>query len=443
MTMTSARVLLNYYTIAGLYTLAAASIWGVNTLFLLDAGLDIFEVFLANTAFTAGSVLFEIPTGVLADTKGRRLSFLLSVIILLFSTLAYVGVADLNGTVAPFILVSVVMGLGFTFYSGAVEAWLVDALKATNYQGQLDRVFARGAMVTGVAMLFGTVGGGLLGSVDLALPYLARAGMLAAVLGIAFFGMRDLGFRARKLKLGDLPGEMQQVARNSIRYGWNKQSLRLLMIYSALIYGFLSWGFYAWQPHLLELLGQDAVWVAGVVAALISLSTVAGNGLVDWLSQYCGRRSTLLIWAAGVQAFAAIGFGLTDSFWLAVGLFLLITLSMGVSGPVKQAFLHQVIPSEQRASVISFDSMVASAGGVVGQSGLGYLARARSIADGYILGGLGPLFAIPVLWAVRRLNDGADSFAGEKAGVRRSCEPQGIPAISGVDATPVDVARRR
>ena len=156
--MTSNRILTSYFTIAGVYTFAAALIWGVNTLFLLDAGLDIFEVFIVNAAFTAGSFVFEIPTGVLADTRGRRTSLLLSVVILFISTLAYVGAAEVGGGVLLFSLVSVIMGLGFTFYSGAVDAWLVDALHYTGYDGQLDHVFARGSMVTGTAMLVGTVG---------------------------------------------------------------------------------------------------------------------------------------------------------------------------------------------------------------------------------------------------------------------------------------------
>ena len=83
----SRRVLAGYYTLAGLYTLSAAAIWGVNTLFLLDAGLSFFEVFVANAAFSAGMVVFEIPTGAVADTLGRRVSFLLSVAVLGATTL--------------------------------------------------------------------------------------------------------------------------------------------------------------------------------------------------------------------------------------------------------------------------------------------------------------------------------------------------------------------
>ena len=71
-------------------TLAASLIWGINTIFLLDAGLSNLEAFAANAFFTAGMVLFEVPTGVVADTVGRRASYLLGTVTLAVSTLLYV-----------------------------------------------------------------------------------------------------------------------------------------------------------------------------------------------------------------------------------------------------------------------------------------------------------------------------------------------------------------
>jgi len=437
----SQRVIASYFTIAGLYTLAVALIWGVNTLFLLDAGLDIFGVFVANAAFAGGAVLFEIPTGVLADTRGRRVSFLLSVTILIGTTLAYVGVANIGGGLLAFSVVSVVMGLGFTFYSGAVEAWLVDALKETGYAGQLDQVFARGSMITGVSMLVGTVGGGLLGTVDLSLPYIARAGMLVAVFAVGFATMHDLGYSTRAVRFSEFSQEMKNIVGASIACGWHDRSVRLLMAVSFVQSGFITWGFYAWQPYFLELLGRDAIWVAGAIAALISLSMIAGNALVYFFSKFCGRRTTLLLWAAGVQTAAAVGVGIVNSFSLAVALFLLVSATMGVTGPVKQAYLHQLIPSQQRATVISFDSMMGSAGGMLGQTGLGYLSRAQSISLGYVIGGLTTLATLPVLFLLRGLRDPADKFVGNKAGMRGTCAAQGIPAISQVEAMPVEEAK--
>ena len=423
-----------YYLLAGLFTLSAALIWGVNTLFLLDAGLDILEVFLANAAFTAGMVLFEIPTGVFADTTGRRASFLASAAILGLSTVAYVAAARAGGGLAVFAAVSVVMGLGFTFYSGAVEAWLVDALDASGYAGQLDQVFARGSIVSGVAMLSGTIGGGLLGEVDLALPYLARAAMLAAVFLVAWIAMHDKGFTPRAMGLRDIPREMAAVGRASVRYGWRARPVRLLMFVSFLQWGFMSWGFYAWQPYFLELLGRDTVWVAGAAASAIAGAMILGNAVVEWLSRYCGKRTTLLLWAAGVQTAAAVAVGLSSSFWPALASMVLLAGGMGVTGPVKQAYLHASIPGAQRASVISFDSMFGNGGGIVGQAGLGWMSRSLSIEQGYVTGGLATGLALPLYAAVRRIGGPADVIAGRRAGVEAPCAAQGIPEVAMVDA---------
>src|SRR6476619_2101148 len=109
-------------------TLAASLIWGINTIFLLGAGLSNLEAFAANAFFTVGMVLFEVPTGVVADMWGRRLSYLLGTLTLSGSTFLYWLLWVTNAPFLPWAIVSMLLGLGFTFFSGAVEAWLVDAL---------------------------------------------------------------------------------------------------------------------------------------------------------------------------------------------------------------------------------------------------------------------------------------------------------------------------
>ena len=116
-------------------TLAASLIWGINTIFLLDAGLSNLEAFAANAFFTAGMVLFEVPTGIVADTVGRRASYLLGTVTLTASTLLYVLLWQIEAPFWEWAIASILLGLGFTFFSGAVEAWLVDALTATGFTG--------------------------------------------------------------------------------------------------------------------------------------------------------------------------------------------------------------------------------------------------------------------------------------------------------------------
>ena len=99
-------------------TLAASFIWGINTLFLLDAGLSNAEAFAANAFFTLGTMLFEVPTGVVADTWGRRASYLIGTITLLVSTLLYLWMWQVQAPFYGWALSSVFLGLGFTFFSG-------------------------------------------------------------------------------------------------------------------------------------------------------------------------------------------------------------------------------------------------------------------------------------------------------------------------------------
>jgi MFS family permease len=407
------RVIRSYLVINGLFTLSASLIWGINTLFLLDAGLSIFEVFVANAAFTAAMAIFEVPTGVVADTVGRRASFLLSEATLAVGTLAYVGVAAIHGGLLLFCLAGVILGLGYTFYSGAVEAWMVDALKATGYPNELDTVFARGAIVSSVAMIVGTVGGGLLGQLHLSLPYVARAALVLIAFSVGFRTMHDIGFTPRALRLRGIVGEMRRVGRAGITYGWRAPAVRLLVMESFVTWGFFSWAWYAWQPYFLKLYGQDAIWLSGVIAALFSLAGIAGNALVKRVAIPGRRRTTIMLVTAGLSSLAMVATGVIQTFWLTVPVFLLGAVAGGLLQPVRQTYLHQSIPTSERATLVSFDSLVGSLGSVGGQAGLGYLSQERSIPAGFVVGGLATFAAIPLFGRLRSLRRAADRITAE------------------------------
>ncbi len=441
--MSPDRIVRTYMTLIGTYTLAASLIWSVNTLFLLDAGLSISEVFIANAAFSAGMVLFEIPTGVVADTLGRRTSYLLSVVILGVTTILYLVAAELSASVGVFVAVSVLMGLGFTFYSGALEAWLVDALQSVESDRPLDHVFARGQQVSGAAMFTGTIAGGFLGQLDLAVPFVARAAVLVVVFAVASRLMHDIGFEGADLELRNIGTQMRRQAAVGVGQGWNNKSLRLLMISGGIRGVFFGWAFYAAQPYFLELLDRDAVWIVGLITAGVSLSMIVGNQLVEVLSRRCAKRTTLLLWGAGVGTLAAVTIGLTSSFAVALVALFTVAVSMGVISPVRQAFLHELVDSESRATVLSFDAMVSSIGGAGGQIGLGRVAGASSFSAGYIVGGATTGLALPVLWMLRGRGSVGDDLDDPElgAGVETSC-PAGLPPIAGVHPVAVEATIR-
>jgi MFS family permease len=390
-------------------TLAASFIWGINTLFLLDAGLTNFEAFAANAFFTAGMVIFEIPTGVVADTVGRKASYLLGTITLSVTTGLY-WLLWLEH--APFVwwaLVSVLLGLGFTFFSGAVDAWLVDALNWTGYSGSLEAVFGRGLVVTGIAMFTGSVLGGVIAqATNLGVPFLVRAGVLVLMFAYALVAMKDLGFTPDRSR-GPLQAT-RNVLTESVRYGLGRRSVRYVILAAPFASGVGIYAFYALQPYLLQLYGDPSAYsIAGLAAAALSLAQVAGGMLAPRLRRLFAKRTTTVIGASLVSLVTLVVIGLNSLFWLAVVLLLVWGFVYAVAGPVRQAYLNDMIPSKQRATVLSFDSLFGSLGGVVIQPALGRAADVWGYGASFVIGGLVQLLEIPLLLASRRQHDAADT----------------------------------
>ena len=286
-------------------TLAASLIWGINTIFLLDAGLSNLEAFAANAFFTAGMVLFEVPTGIVADTVGRRASYMLGTITLSASTLLYVLLWQVEAPFWQWAAVSVLIGLGFTFFSGAVEAWLVDALVATGFAGELEAVFGRGQIVSGAAMLLGSVAGGFVAQqAGLGVPFVLRALILLVMLGVAFRFMHDTGFTPER---GGRPlAEMRKLVSASIEYGWRVPAVKWLMVESLFTGGVGIYAFYALQPYLLELYGDpQAYQIAGLVAAIVAGAQILGGLAAPRIRRLFHRRTSALIASSSTRRIAA------------------------------------------------------------------------------------------------------------------------------------------
>ena len=287
-----------YLLLLLLHTLAASFIWGINTLFLLDAGLSNAEAFGANAFFTAGMVVFEVPTGVVADTRGRRMSYLLGTITLAASTLLYLAMWYSSAAFWAWALASALLGLGFTFFSGAVQAWLTDALTFTGYfrdGGRLETVLAKGEIVEGVAMLGGSVAGGLIAQVtNLGVPYLLRTVVLLITFGLAFALMRDVGFTPARGKR--VTEEVRSILRGSIAHGLGNRPVRWLMLEAPFTGGVTIYAFYAMQPYLLQLYENERAYaIAGLAAAIVAGAQIAGGLLVPYLGRIFGRRTSVLL----------------------------------------------------------------------------------------------------------------------------------------------------
>jgi MFS family permease len=390
-------------------SLPTSLIIGVNTLFLLDGGLSNVEAFAANALYTLGLVLFEIPTGMVADTWGRRRSYLIGGAVQLVANLLYVFMWYIDGPFWGWGVASVMLGFGYCFFSGALEAWLVDEMKHAGYEGDLDEVFARRQIVDGSAMLAGTIAGGFIAQFSvLGAPYLARAAIQLVALVVAFAIMKEVAFTP-----GERTGFVEQVrdlAAASWRHGLRARPVRWIVLAGPFAAGTGIYAFYAAQPYLLQLFGNmKSIGVAGIAAAGISATQIAGGLFVPVVRTRIRRRTYILLGTAVLGAASLVLLGLLPIFAVAVALLVVWAMAYAATMPVRQAYLNALIPSRERATVLSFDSMVSSTGGVAFQPILGRVADVSGYAVSYVVTGAIAALGIPFLLLARRENAAADT----------------------------------
>lgn len=409
MNPTAKKIQRIYLTLLLFNTLAISFIWGINTLFLLDAGLNNLEAFSANAFFAAGMVIFEVPTGIIADMRGRRFSYLLGTLTLMLSTGFYFLLWVVHATFWMWTIPSLLLGLGYTFFSGAVEAWLVDALIANEFKKEnLEFVFAKGVIIEGIGMMVGTISGGVIAQfTNLGVPYIIRILILVITFVLAFIMMKDVGF---------IPSGTNQIMKgvkhiwdDSVKYGLGNPPVRWMMLTNPFTIGVLIYAFYAMQPYLLELYGnKHAYSITGLAAAIFAGSQIVGGLLVPYIRKTFHRRTSAVFAATFLAALMLAAIGFFQIFWAVIVFLVLFGLMFAGASPIRQTYINGLIPSEQRATVLSFDSLLGSAGGVGVQPLLGKVADVWSYPLSYASGAIIQACALPFILLARREKASAD-----------------------------------
>jgi MFS family permease len=233
------------------------------------------------------------------------------------------------------------------------------------------------------------------------MPYVLRAAALALSFVTAFLLMHDVGFTPTRGS--GVVRQAKMLLRGAVRYGFANPPVRWVIIASAFTDGVSIYGFYAMQPYLLELyVSPQAYGIAGLSAAIVGGAQSAGGVIVSRLSKIARRRTTWLQVSVVACGVTLVVIGLVPTFPAAVGLLAVWGLLVATVSPVRQTYLNDLIPSEQRATGLSFDSLMGSAGGVIAQPLLGRAADVWGYPASYVCGAGIQLMAAPFIWLARR-----------------------------------------
>ncbi|MEJ1110673.1 MULTISPECIES: MFS transporter [unclassified Kribbella] len=410
----SADPVRTYYAYNGAWAFLGALTFTLSMVYYVrDAGLNPLQMVLVGTTLELACFLFEVPTGIVADLYSRRLSVIIG--------LALIGAGFLlQGLVPEFLAIlaaQVLWGVGYTFTSGADQAWITDEVGTE----RVGKVFIRTQQISMVTKIAGTITAGALGLISLPLPLVVSgAGMILLALVLAAF-MREDNFHRTPRAERETFRQLAETFKHGLAVARRRPVVRTLVLIS-LISGLSSEAFdRLWSVKILEFdfptafgTSDPAFWftVLALVGTLLSLITSVTLNKLSPERLSATHPNGILALLALLQVAGVITFALLDHLWLALAAMWLGTIAGTLAWPIETAWLNRHVDSRSRATVISMVSQANAIGQVVGGPPLGAVGRS-SLRTALLASGL-LLTPIPLLYL--RLRPTPDSaLSGRKS----------------------------
>lgn len=370
---------------------AASSIYQVTV-----AGLTPLQLVLVGTTLELAVFLFEVPTGVVADIYSRRLSIIIGYGLMGLGFL----VEGSFPLFLPIVLAQVLWGVGYTFTSGATQAWISDEIGEAN----ANRAFLRSNQVSQVTALLGIGAGALLGSLRINLP-IQSGGVLIILLGFfLILFMPETGFKpnprgersSRQRFLDTFRGGLGMLRRRPVL-------LDILLI--GFFFGLYSEGFdRLWTklildnftfPGLLDL--QPVVWFSIMRAIGMLLSIVATEVAVQRINAAYHQsiaRALMIISIALITGL--LSFALGGQLFIVLLAYWVIYISRNVIAPLYTAWVNQSLDSQVRATVLSMSSQVDAVGQIAGGPIVGLVGNVISVPAAIVTSALSLTPVLPL-----------------------------------------------
>lgn len=365
----------SYYAAQGFHGISLGAILPAYVLFFWSRGLNLFEIAVLASVFEASILLLEIPTGVFADTFGRRRSVVSSYLLQSVAGLIFL----LSPSFWFFALGEIIQGLGETLKTGALEAWMVDNLKAIGEGERQSRTFANGERFSRLGLLLGILLGGFWGHHFLNLVFLPFALFhLVCTLTLLRYmpadhrGICETSPRTAPRLKETLTGGLRSIAATRIV---------LLLVILSLFIGFAGETVdQYYQIFLSDLFSLDPRYFS-LMLIFSSLFVILSVGRI--MPENPSKRRVVSLFGAieAVRVGAILLFALAGEILLAATAFIVVEVIKGWERPLLLDAINRNIRSAQRATAISFFSLVSSggevlAGPIIGAIALGFGLKA-------------------------------------------------------------------
>lgn len=381
------RMYLLYCAVVALSMALMSTAAGVY--YIRTVEMDAFQLLMTGFALELSVFLFEIPTGVVADLYSRKRSMAIGLLMVGCGFL-------LQGVVPLFVAVlaaQVLWGVGYTFLSGADQAWIADELKTKRLEG----VFLRGTQIGQMFSLVGMLAGVLLANVALNLPLILSGLLLIGLSPVAALAFPETGFAPSPARRHN----PWRSAWDTFKTGlWTMRRSPLLKaaLLISLLTGLYSEGFdRLWTLHLLEnvtLPGignlNEVVWIGLINAGALVMNILAVEGIRRRLER-TGRleKVWVLLMLNGLLVLAIVVFALAGEWWIALAAYWAAAVLRKTNEPIYSAWLNeQIRDSRRRATILSTQGQVNSLGEIFGGPLVGAVVWKGTVSAGLIASGV-------------------------------------------------------
>jgi len=396
----------------------SSSIW---VLYLAYRGMSLLEIGLLEGIFHVTGMLFEVPSGAVADLFGRKKTVVAGRVLLTISCVIML----LSTSFWGFALGFIVQALSYNLNSGSEEALVYDSLKLCGREEEYLKINGRLNVLMEVSQAIATVAGGILAEYSYTWCYvacivIALLGLLPAVLMVEPDVEKTEGEQeAEQLKIGIKPegnelqkdeAEMRMVINAEGKLGTrirrhfqssldvlrNNKAIRSIVVYYSVIFAAYTLLFFYSQQYFADL-GLNKVQISVIMlfaGGLSCLGALGSEKLYAWWKEKCGRYGAVVI------ALCIVAFGLRK-LPVAVGALLLSSFFNSVLYPIQSNALNKLIPSEQRATLISVNSMAFSVAMILFFPAVGALADCFGLARVFL--GLGVILVVGVVGATNKV----------------------------------------
>lgn len=313
-------------------------------LYLAWRGMSLVQIGLLESVFHITGMLMEVPTGFIADRFGRKTSRILSRCIGFISNLIMLSAQSFE----LFALAFVLTALSYNLESGAGDALVYDSLKECGKEDSFMKVKGRQEIFFQAARLISLIAGGFVASYSYVLAYMLTAVMHIPTLVLA------CTFREPTLHRANRPTGLLMHIKSSFKAIWESRSVMKYILYFE-GFSFLSTTLYFYFQNFLKSKGYIEYQIGFVMAASALLSLVMAS-MAYKIEKVLGEKRLVVI-ASVLSAglFGMIAFTNLEP--------LAMMLLMGLEGflfVIFSDYINKRIPSEHRATLLSFEAMIFS-----------------------------------------------------------------------------------